>query len=382
MSAQVDLITANGALGEIAGKLAAEGRLDIGRMRPFVEQDGQTYVSVYVGGDPKKEDSYRVIQLNQAGTLRRDEWKQLDEAVLKVAESRLGGFQDVIDAGLVYNLGNAMGTTVLEYHDISDTDLEADITMDGITRAQGARPQFTTHYLPIPIVHADYEINARVLAASRNMGNPLDTTMAERAARKVQEKLELMLFGDQKYSYGGGTIYSYINFPHANTEDEVADIIGSSEATTVLKPWNEVSNETAIIKQVIAMKQASLNDKFFGPWNLYIPSAYETILDEDYKVSGGKVITIRDRLMAISGIRNIKVIDLMPADMVLLVQMTSDVVRIVRGMGLQNVEWSTEGNMVTKYKVMTIQVPQIRADQATALDTKGKCGIVRVNLGS
>ena len=214
------------------------------------------------------------------------------------------------------------------------------------------------------------------------MGNPLDTTMAERAARKVQEKLELMLFGDQKYSYGGGTIYSYINFPHANTEDEVADIIGSSEATTVLKPWNEVSNETAIIKQVIAMKQASLNDKFFGPWNLYIPSAYETILDEDYKVSGGKVITIRDRLMAISGIRNIKVIDLMPADMVLLVQMTSDVVRIVRGMGLQNVEWSTEGNMVTKYKVMTIQVPQIRADQATALDTKGKCGIVRVNLGS
>jgi len=375
MSAQVDLITANGALGEIAGKLAAEGRLDIGRMRPFVEQDGQTYVSVYVGGDPKKEDSYRVIQLNQAGTLRRDEWKQLDEAVLKVAESRLGGFQDVIDAGLVYNLGNAMGTTVLEYHDISDTDLEADITMDGITRAQGARPQFTTHYLPIPIVHADYEINARVLAASRNMGNPLDTTMAERAARKVQEKLELMLFGDKTYSYGEGTIHTYMTFPHANTNDEVTAILGTG-ADNILKSWNELSDEKAIVKQIIAMKQASLNDKFFGPWNLYIPPAYETILDEDYKVSGGKVITIRDRLMAISGIRNIKVIDFMPEDTLLLVQMTSDVVRIVRGMGLQNVEWSTEGNMVTKYKVMTIQVPQIRADQ------EGKCGIVRVNLGS
>jgi len=372
MSAQVDLITANGALGEIANKLAMSGRLDIGRMRPYIEQDGQTYVSVYVGGDPKKEDAYRVLQINQAGTLRRDEWKQLDEAVLKVAESRLGGFQDLIDAGLVYNLGNAMGTTVLEYHDISDTDLSADITMDGITRAQGARPQFKTHYLPIPIVHADYEINARVLAASRNMGNPLDTTMAERAARKVQEKLELMLFGDQKYSYGGGTIYSYINFPHANTKTEVESILGTN-ASTILVPWNKADG-TKIVQQVIAMKQASLNDKFFGPWNLYIPPAYETILDEDYKVSGGKVITIRDRLMAISGIRNIKVIDFMPADTVLLVQMTSDVVRVVRGMGLQNVEWSTEGNMVTKYKVMTIQVPQIRADQ------EGKCGIVRVKL--
>jgi len=374
MNAQVDLITANGALGEIANKLAMSGRLDIGRMRPYIEQDGQTYVSVYVGGDPKKEDAYRVLQINQAGTLRRDEWKQLDEAVLKVAESRLGGFQDLIDAGLVYNLGNAMGTTVLEYHDISDTDLSADITMDGITRAQGARPQFTTNYLPIPIVHADYEINTRVLAASRNLGNPLDTTMAERAARKVQEKLELMLFGDTTYSYGGGTIYSYMNFPSANTETEVASILGTN-ASTILVPWNGADG-TKIVQQVIAMKQASLNDKFFGPWNLYIPPAYETILDEDYQVSGGKVITIRDRLMAISGIKNIRVIDFMPADTVLLVQMTSDVVRVVRGMGLQNVEWSTEGNMVTKYKVMTIQVPQIRADQ------EGKCGIVRVELAA
>ena len=32
MNAQVDLITANGALGEIANKLAMSGRLDIGRI--------------------------------------------------------------------------------------------------------------------------------------------------------------------------------------------------------------------------------------------------------------------------------------------------------------------------------------------------------------
>jgi hypothetical protein len=60
------------------------------------------------------------------------------------------------------------------------------------------------------------------------------------------------------------------------------------------------------------------------------------------------------------------------ADNVLLVQMTSDVVRLVRGMGLQNVEWATEGKMITKYKVMTIQVPQIRSDQA------GRCGVVHL----
>jgi len=52
------------------------------------------------------------------------------------------------------------------------------------------------------------------------------------------------------------------------------------------------------------------------------------------------------------------------------VQMTSDVVRLVRGMGITNVQWQAEGNMVTRYKVMTIAVPQIRADQ------NDNCGVI------
>ena len=50
--------------------------------------------------------------------------------------------------------------------------------------------------------------------------------------------------------------------------------------------------------------------------------------------------------------------------------MTSDVVRLVQGMPLQNVEWTTEGKWITKYKVLTIAVPQIRSDQ------EGHCGVV------
>jgi hypothetical protein len=53
--------------------------------------------------------------------------------------------------------------------------------------------------------------------------------------------------------------------------------------------------------------------------------------------------------------------------------MTPDVVRLVRGMGLQNVEWKSEGNFMTNYKVMTIQVPQIRSDQ------NGASGLVHMS---
>jgi len=164
----VDLLGNNGASGQVARMLMANGRLNIGTMRPFVGKDGYSYITSYRGGDSKQPTSYSTTRINTNATLRRDEWKQLDESLLEVSRQRLGGVEDLISNGLVYNLGNAMGTTVLEYHDISDA-MEADLTMDGISRSKNDRPDFNYHYLPIPIMHVDYEINARELAASRNM---------------------------------------------------------------------------------------------------------------------------------------------------------------------------------------------------------------------
>lgn len=358
MSVNIDYIGAGGAVqGDVANAFATSGRLDIGELRPFVAEDGRTYISVYKGGDPNKPDSYSVRPILTNGTLRRDEWKQLDASILDVSRYRLGGIQDLIGKGLTFNLGNAMGTTMLEWHDVGEA-MEADLTMDGVTRSKGDRPVFQHNYLPIPIIHVDFEINARVLAASRSLGNPLDTTSAERAARRVNEKLEDMLFSTTaSYSFGEkddrnrNTIYSYTNHPDRNT-------------VSLTKAWSDDSGITGedIVNDVLDMKQTSIDDYHYGPWQLYIPTAYETVLDKDYDATTPGT-TIRERIMKISGISGIKVIDTLAADNVLLVQMTSDVVRLVRGLGLQTVEWQTEGRFITKYKVLTIQVPQIRSDQ-------------------
>jgi len=369
MNTNVDLIVNGQGYGEVAGQLQ-NGGLNVGTMRPYVGRDGNTYITTYVGGDPKNVNSYMTKQLNANATLRRDEWKTLDDAILMVSRTRLGGIQDLIDKNLVYNLGNAMGTTVLEWHDVSD-NMEADLTMDGVTRSKGDRPNFKHNYLPIPIIHVDYEINARVLAASRSLGNPLDTTSAEMAARRVAEKLEAMLFTNTTYSFGEkddrnlNTIYSYVNHPDRNTVS-----IGTN--------WDDLDfdSDTAnggktIVDQVLTLKQTAINAKHYGPYCLYIPTGYETVLDGDYDATTPGT-TIRERILKISGITSIKVVDTLTADNVLLVQMTSDVVRLVRGMGLQNIEWNVEGKFVTKYKVLTIQVPQVRSDQ------NGNSGIVHL----
>jgi len=357
---QMDFMLNGQFKGDVATYMAANGRIDPGVMRPFIsEKSGEAFISIHKGGDRTKPENYAQVPHTHA-TLRRDEWNSLDSALLGISESRLGGVQDLLSKGLVYNIGNAMGTTVLEYHDVSDA-LNAEMTMDGVTRTKGDRPNYSSVYLPIPIIHADYEINARALTASRNLGNALDTTLAERAGRKVMEKLEDMLFTSTTYAFGGGTIYSYLNHPDRN-------LVTFSN----YGHWDDsASTSASILASVLAMKQASINAYHYGPWMLYIPTAFETVLDGDYDVTTPGT-TIRERILKISGIQGIKVVDTLTADNVLLVQMTSDVVRLVRGMGLTNVEWATEGNMIHKYKVMTIQVPQVRSDQ------EGNSGIVHM----
>jgi uncharacterized linocin/CFP29 family protein len=373
MNTHVDIVDQGRGFGPVANELLSMGRkTDVGLMRPWIGKDGKVYITTFKGGDPANTENYKSylassmgIQTN--GTLRRDEWKQLDDAVMKIAEYRLGGYDDLVSRGLVYNLGNGMGSTVLEWHDVGDA-LTAEVTMDGVTRAQNDRPKFQHNYLPLPIVHVDYEINTRALETSRNMGNGIDTTLAERAARRVAETLENMLFTDWDYGYGDldsrsrNKIYSYVNFP---------DRIQVTLSTYGSWSDNSATTGAAILQSVLAMKQASINNYFYGPWQLYIPTAYETRLDNDYDTTTPGT-TIRERIMKVAGITGIKVIDTLATDNVLMVQMTSDVVRLVRGLGIQNVEWQTEGRFITKYKVLTLQVPQIRSDQ------NGRTGIVHM----
>lgn len=362
--ANVDLIANGQVQGDVANQLMNNGRLNLGSLRPFIGDDGRSYMTVYKGGKLNDPTSWVDKPINVNATLRRDEWKQLDEALMVASRYRLGGVEDLVSKGLTFNLGNAMGTTVLEWHDVSD-GFEASLTMDGITRGNGDRPKFQTNYLPIPIIHVDYEINARVLAASRGLGNPLDTTSAEMAARRVNEKLENMLFTDTTYAFGTADdrgrnrIYSYVNHPDIN-------------AVTLGTAWDASAKTAAgILQDVLNMKEASIAAYHYGPWMLYIPTGYETVLDDDYDTTTpGK--TIRERLLSIAGLSGIKVIDTLAANTVLLVQMTPDVVRLVQGLGLQNVEWDTEGKFLTKYKVIRIAVPQIRSDQ------NGKSGIVKL----
>ncbi len=302
--------------------------------------------------------NFDVNSLRTNDTLLYDEWKHIDAAVIKAAQERLVGIADLQTRGLTYSVPEGLGKTVIAYQDQSDVD-DASLSMDGITRGERDRPEYDINYMPLPIIHKDFSFSAREIQASRQGSMPLDTSMAELAARKVAEMAESLLFqGSGDYTFGGGTIQGYEDFDFRNS-------------VTLGTNWDaSAATGATILADVLAMKQASIDDRYYGPWVLYIPTAYETKLDDDFKAATDK--SIRSRIMEVSGLLDIKVADFLTANNVIMVQMTSDVVRVVEALPITTVQWDSDGGMQVNFKVMTILVPQLRADQTD------KCGIIHL----
>jgi len=304
------------------------------------------------------QSGMNVNALRTNATLRHEEWQTYDTAVVEAFQKRLVGVADLKSRGLVYDLsGKGLAQTVLMYEDMSDMD-KAELSMDGVTRGKNDAVEFSQKFLPLPIAHKEYQINIRQLNMSRLHGIPLDVSLARGSSRKVAELVEDMLFnGYNAFNYGGGRIYGYTDCPTRNTLD-------------MAKDWATSASGEEIVADVQKMIQQSVDARHYGPWVLYIPTGYSKVLGNDYKANSDK--TVRTRLLELDGISDIKVADFLEAGNVILVEMVAETVRMVTGLPVTNVEWQANGNMVSFFKVMTIDVPQVRADQY------GRSGIVHL----
>ncbi len=350
----MDYIMNGRGFGGVAQLLIANG-MNTDCLRPWIGHDGRHRMTVNQQGKPKT-----VFTNNATATLRKDEWILLDQAVIRAAKPRLGAWQDLIDAGLTYDIPNGMAKTVLQHQTQSDIT-EATVSMDGLRESDQDRPTYELASLPLPIIHKDFSFSAREVMVSQNGGSPLDTTTAELAARRVAEMAEKLLLGvSTGTSYGGGQIFGYTNFDHRLTK-------------SITKPTTAGWNPQVTVNEVLAMKQQSQLAYHYGPWKLYCSPNWDAYMDDDYSAAKG-INTLRQRLAMIDKIVDVKTIDYLTTGTtdfsLLLVQQTPDVVRAVTGMNITTVQWETRGGMELNFKVMAIMVPQLRAD------VNGNTGIV------
>jgi hypothetical protein len=83
-------------------------------------------------------------------------------------------------------------------------------------------------------------------------------------------------------------------------------------------------------------------------------------MEEDFKAESDK--TIRARLLEVDMVNDIRVVDQLPADNVIIAQSTIDVAAWIMGETTQTVQWDLYGGFKVAFKAFAIQVPLIRSD--------------------
>jgi uncharacterized linocin/CFP29 family protein len=335
-------VNAGIAHGSVANRLL-QSNMDPAVLRPYIhEKDGRTYVTQNTANGPA------AVLTNANATLLRLEWTELDKVVVKAALPRLKAVADLRGRGMQMTIPNGMGKSVLQTQAQSDIS-PATISMDGLSKSPGDRPVYNLANLPLPIIHKDFSFTAREIAVSRNGAMPLDLSMAALAARRVAEGAEQLTLGvSNTYSYGGGAIYGFTNFPGRITYALSSPLASGWIARTTLL-------------DVLAMRTLAEQHLHFGPYVLYVSLAWNRFLDDDAYLNKGSN-TLRDRLRAIDNIDDVITLDYLNGYDMVLVQMSEDVVREVVGMDITTVQWETQGGMELNFKVMCIIVPQLRSD--------------------
>ena len=424
-------VLANNALyGGASGQIT----FDPGYRRPYLDKNGRLAVTVNTGrwtnegGERKPIREHRLVSdlvnagvmlnpmVTNATSLRKEEWNELDRTVVRAARKRLRLYADINKHAGSFGGFNAMGKTMLEYETMADPG-EAVVDMNGLTPGRNDETQFQLEGTPLPLTHSDFFIDSRRLAISRNTGTPIDGTLGEASARRVGEMVEKTSIGNvtgitysgnitQTGGYGRtATVYGLTNFSARVTR---TGYIPTGNGRT-LTGWTPLDTLKDVLGAVSDLRAKNM----FGPYMIYHSDDWDQYLEQDYivvngagSVSGIATQTLRQRLCNIfegdgmgegermilgcrrldflfgtaptagSGNTGQNYYDNLYPFVLLVVQMTPDVIRAINGLDVTTVQWEEKGGMMLKFKVMAIQVPQIRADNYS------NCGINHVTCSS
>ncbi len=293
--------------------------------------------------------NFDVQALRTNAVLRKDEWSQIDNALVEIQRKRLVLVGALVSKGLVFPIQNGLGTTILEWEDVSDMD-PANVNMSGVTRGESDTLEFNLQSMPLPIIHKDFTINIRKLESSRTTGQPLDTAQVEVAGKLVAEQTESMIITGHATRVGASRIYGLSTVPNSN-------------AVTMTGAWDTTTTAAQYVTDVLAAIAALQVDHMYGPYTLVINYTTWNRMQLDYIATDITGKTIAQRLSEIDNGVEILVSSDVGADTAYLVSMTRDVIDEVIGLQPTTVQWDTQGGMQKHFKVMSIMIPRLRWTQ-------------------
>lgn len=305
--------------------------------------------------------------LVQNNTLREDATRTIEETLTRVGRRDLRAVADLRNAGLQAGTDKGIGSTSFEFDRITPVG-PAGQGMS-IMGSLGFRDlvTFERTAVPIPVTGSQFMLDARHQAAGRGFGESVDTTNIEEHTRAVIEKLEDTLVNGSDVNQGSNTLPGYTNFSSRET-------LSFTDVT-----WSSTASNANIVTDVLAMKQALEDNGFTGPYVLYIPSGYSSVMGEDYSAQYSQ--TVRQRLLSIDGISDIRVLPSLPASNVLLVQLTSSVVQMPVGQDITVATNSLMGGLAMEWYVFAVISFALKAAYCRAPLSDGVVPVLTTSSG-
>jgi hypothetical protein len=373
----------HGPVGEafnVVNKLV--GRFDPGLLRPFIETDpmspdrGRPCAQIQTGWTTNAKGEklptykkYRVEALQARGinspvfnatTLLRDDWIEIDRAVIRAVRQPLTAWSDLRAANTKGGF-DAWSKMTLEYNAITDAG-EVVKDMDATSPGRDDTPLILIRSVPLPVIHGDCSYPQRLLDQSRSSGMPLDTEMIEQITRRGWEMVEKTLIGTETgVTYGTrstgpfpvqgtSTEYGYTNFPYRVTKTDLTTPTGT--------------NPEQINQDVMEMIETMNTNGYFGPFMLYHSTPYSLWMNSDYFRTGGTSAntTVRARIMANDSIVDIRRLNFLTSGyQMILLDLNRGQFQAIDGMQPKVVQWYERGGLISKLMVMSIQVPLLKA---------------------
>lgn len=304
-------------------------------------------------------DSGRGLRVNSV--LRKDEWAELDGDIVPAALAPLRLTNILVGRGLTRRLGG-LGTITAEYNRTGEMTA-ATATISGHASVEKDLVGYEIAGVPVPVIAKEFEIDERLLQASRNQGDGLDTTNAIAAARVVGEKIEdLLINGDTAINFKGNTIYGLTTQPQRNTA--TATSLGGGD-------WGTAGNAA---KTVAGMIGALQGDGYYGPYGIFASTNQynEAALLYDTDGSGD---TARDRILRMPNVAAFEAIPQLADGVVVGINLSSDVIQIAFVPGYfpsTTREWMSGDRMLNSFKILAVTTPIIKSASG------GKSGIIHV----
>lgn len=288
--------------------------------------------------------------------LRKNEWERLDAAIVR----RLHQFSSidaaVERAGLLIRLGS-LGVMRSEWNVASEKP-QARAAMSTQTGGNQDRVDKKLYGVPVPVIFSDYTIDERELAASRLMGNDLETIEAEEAAQAVAEKIEDMwIKGAPEVSLGG-------SIPGLTT------IAGRKTDTAASFGGGDFGTITNIEKTFVGVLGAMAANRYRGPFGVFVsPVQYYQMLAYFTDGSGE---TALQRVLRLPQISFVNECPLLADSHVVFVQLSSNVIDKAVALDVTSREWMSPDGSASHFRVIAAMTPRIKTDYA------GNVGVAHV----